>query len=547
MVSTGAADSVNSFENEILRYFGDSIYPDVFLDQYEFIECFACHDGCETFKVKNKETGELAVSKWFYDKSIFSCDDDLLKSLNYAGLPAYIDSYENEDGICFLWEYVEGISLDRFMNHHLLSEQQAIAIAISLCDILENLHLHEPPLIHRDIKPQNIIIQEDGTIKLIDFGIARAYDANATKDTVMMGAQDFSPPEQGFSQTDGRSDLYSLGITVFYLVTGKTDRKLALKKMTNHRLAKVLGRCTEFSPDKRYATAEQLKNSLLLTDGKRQQTLLCIATAVLACMVCLYTGFAIGRYTSFAPGFLQESSVVFMEPLIEQAVRLQLGKELGEKLSADELQSVEMLYIFCDQTAKTRQDYHATIKRLADNGAMKNGGIRSLEDLKHLPNLRELAVSMQQITDLYPLRTLTRLEVVDIKNNPVSDLSALSDLTFLMDLSIFDTLVKDFSPLKSCVMLRTLDAGKTAVQGPEMLNGLSSLENLYLERCTLQSIVGIEQFTKLKELKLTHLTDKNLEPLLSLPVLQRVNITEDLRDAAKQIEAGARFKIEYNE
>ncbi len=79
-------------------------------------------------------------------------------------------------------------------------------------------------MIHRDIKPQNIIMDKTGRIKLIDFGISRVFQESAKNDTVYFGTKEFSPPEQyGFSQTDNRSDIFSFGVVLCWLLTGEAN------------------------------------------------------------------------------------------------------------------------------------------------------------------------------------------------------------------------------------------------------------------------------------------------------------------------------------
>ena len=82
-----------------------------------------------------------------------------------------------------------------------------------LCNILKQLHNMNPPIIHRDIKPTNIIVSNDDVVYLVDFNISREYDENQSVDTVIMGTQGYASPEQcGFAQTDCRSDIYSIGM-----------------------------------------------------------------------------------------------------------------------------------------------------------------------------------------------------------------------------------------------------------------------------------------------------------------------------------------------
>lgn len=145
-------------------------------------------------------------------------------------------------------EYIDGKNL----AHTDISEKQAVNIMIQLCSALENIH--RLGIVHRDIKPSNILLQKDGSIRLIDFEAARFVREDSDKDTRCLGTEGFAPPEQyGFSQTDFRSDIYAAGQTMKTLL-GSLSAKPAYKK--------IILRCTSLDPDKRYQSAAELKRAL---------------------------------------------------------------------------------------------------------------------------------------------------------------------------------------------------------------------------------------------------------------------------------------------
>ena len=113
------------------------------------------------------------------------------------------------------------------------TEDIARELAIALAEAMKALHTSDPVVIHRDIKPKNIIVRDDGSLALIDFGISRVYKKEATSDTVISGTEGFAPPEQyGFMQTDIRSDIYSFGVVLSWLLTGKEQPiRIPLTKM----------------------------------------------------------------------------------------------------------------------------------------------------------------------------------------------------------------------------------------------------------------------------------------------------------------------------
>jgi len=142
--------------------------------------------------------------------------------------------------------------------------------ARQLCDVLEYLHSQQPPIIFRDMKPGNIMLTRDGHIKLIDFGIARFFRHSSSQDTQLLGTPGFAPPEQyGKAQTDERSDIYSLAMTLFQLLTNTLSEKgFGLKdvRSVNPRIsapvARALEKATALAPEERYESIEAFRRAL---------------------------------------------------------------------------------------------------------------------------------------------------------------------------------------------------------------------------------------------------------------------------------------------
>ena len=149
-----------------------------------------------------------------------------------------------------------------------------------------------PPVIHRDIKPQNIILSDDGLATLIDFGISRYYDKNARSDTVCFGTQEFAPPEQyGFSQTDCRADIFSLGVLLGWMLTGRTSDFV----IPDRRLARIVKKCTAFSPKDRYSSVAAVRRALVNADGHLEKA---AARTAAACRI--FAGASCGRLRTWA-------------------------------------------------------------------------------------------------------------------------------------------------------------------------------------------------------------------------------------------------------
>ena len=145
-------------------------------------------------------------------------------------------------------EFIEGENLSEILEREILSEEKIISILTQLCECLKILH--ENKIIHRDIKPANIILRGE-KIFLIDFGIARKIKNFSESDTEWLGTRGYAPPEQfGFSQTDCRSDIYSLGVT------------LKLFQPKSARLQKIIRKATNFNPDDRFQSVDEILSEL---------------------------------------------------------------------------------------------------------------------------------------------------------------------------------------------------------------------------------------------------------------------------------------------
>ena len=147
----------------------------------------------------------------------------LLARLDHPAIPALYD-YFIEDGHWYLvMDYIPGPTLNAYMLQNApLSPLETLNYGIQLCDVLEYLHRQTPPVVFRDVKPSNVILSPDGRVMLVDFGIARYFKPGQMNDTMEFGSPGYAPPEQyqGGSQTDGRSDLYSLGVILHEMLSG---------------------------------------------------------------------------------------------------------------------------------------------------------------------------------------------------------------------------------------------------------------------------------------------------------------------------------------
>lgn len=166
---------------------------------------------------------------------------------------------KTQDGVCIsLCEYINGMTLDmRIEYYQPFDIRSAKQILCQICDGLSQLHING--IVHRDIKPGNVMITDDGTVKIIDYSISRLIKPEQRKDTTVLGTAGYASPEQfGFTQTNGKTDIYACGVLLNYLLTGK----LPNEQLHQGLLTTVIQQCIEIDENKRFASADELKKVL---------------------------------------------------------------------------------------------------------------------------------------------------------------------------------------------------------------------------------------------------------------------------------------------
>lgn len=208
---------------------------------------------------------------------------NLMKRLDHPALPRIVDIIDNGVTIYVVMDYIEGESLDKILSEFgAQPEELVIGWAKQLCDALSYLHSQKPPIIYRDMKPANVMLKPEGNIKIIDFGIAREYKEQNLSDTTVLGTKGYAPPEQYNGQTDARSDIYALGMTMHHLLTGVDPRKgeaYAPVRVYNPELSEgieiIINKCVQPAAENRYQSCADLLYDLehpeLITRGYKNR------------------------------------------------------------------------------------------------------------------------------------------------------------------------------------------------------------------------------------------------------------------------------------
>jgi len=177
-------------------------------------------------RVAVKEMGDARLSPKERAQAIvrFRQEANLLSSLQHPNLPAVSDFLEEAGKAYLVMDFIDGQTLDEVQKAAggPLDEARVMGWTLQVCEVLDYLHRQSQPIIFRDLKPPNTMITPTGQIKLIDFGIARIFRAEAEKDTSWLGSQGYAAPEQyGLEQTDARTDIYACGALLYTLLTNQ--------------------------------------------------------------------------------------------------------------------------------------------------------------------------------------------------------------------------------------------------------------------------------------------------------------------------------------
>lgn len=546
-------------------------YPAELAARYELLECFCDKGDSRTLLARERSGDALVVVKCFmkgsplYDRS----EPQPLRTLDAPPMPRFIAEYRGEAMRCVLREYVPGQTLAELAGEAAFPPDRVIDIGMQLCDQLSALHGNVPPVIHRDIKPRNVVIRPDGRAALIDFGISRVASGGdgggrataAQSDTLVFGTQGFAPPEQyGFACTDARSDIFALGMLLNWLQRGGMD----LPKHPSTPLDRVIARCTAFDPRKRYDSAAQVKRALAgcRPDARRMRQAVAAVCAVCVIAAATLLGVHLARRAA--------QSVDFTQPLIEQAARANLGLAADEPLTKARLDEVTGIYIVADRVFSDADGFYPGVNQWYADGRPTRGSIENLDDLNLLPNVRQVCVVAQNLSDISALCGREYVDKVELKHNYIEDISPLAGNDRLTSVGLNDNPVRDLSPLEECPGLafldlcgvRTYDAsimerlgnfdfldisnptesynylgGKnihalsvnwTGLTDLNALNGVIGLENLGISHTAVADLSPIGVHAGLTSLNIAAIPAKDLSPLMGLPMLREVVVSQDM-------------------
>ena len=226
------------------------------------------NNGYRTVLVKEKNSGKILIKK-----EVPLAQGGVYQQIKSIGHPNLVKVHEvcfTKEGCIILEDYISGKSLqDELEEKGQLPLECALGYFMQILEALQTIHSYH--IIHRDVKPENILISTDGVVKLLDFGIARFQKENQSKDTTILGTAGYASPEQfGFQQTDVRADIYAAGILLNKMLTGKMPgEETDTLTVADENIRKMIQKCTEIDPRNRYESVQQLKEAVERLAGNK--------------------------------------------------------------------------------------------------------------------------------------------------------------------------------------------------------------------------------------------------------------------------------------
>ena len=224
-------------------------YLDSLLQTYHLVHVMADKNDCRVLHLRHKELErDMVLRQLAYPVAAYTtlCD------ISCDHLPQVYDVVDTDDGQTVLEEYVEGITVADLAAGGRIHYCQAKKILRGVCHALSVLH--QNGFVHRDVKPENVLVRQNDQAVLVDLNISRKV-TQAGRDTVIMGTVGYASPEQlGLTQSDARTDVYACGVLLNVMLTGKHPSE----QLARGRAGRIVRRCTAVNPDDRYQTAHKL-------------------------------------------------------------------------------------------------------------------------------------------------------------------------------------------------------------------------------------------------------------------------------------------------
>ncbi len=196
--------------------------------------------------------------------ALLSREFEILSKISHPLIVKLLDCFVEDHRGYMVLEYVEGKTLkESVRDNGPMDERDALKHLVLICETVEYLHSLQPPIIHRDITPDNLILQNDGTVKLVDFAVAHQFESQGV--STVVGKQAYMPPEQFQGEPCPQSDVYAIGATMYFLLTAQDPAPMEpshprrIVESLSAELDDLVARATAFNKDNRIASATELR------------------------------------------------------------------------------------------------------------------------------------------------------------------------------------------------------------------------------------------------------------------------------------------------
>jgi serine/threonine-protein kinase len=281
----------------------------IVLEKYKIIEVVNSGGMSNIYKVIDNKLGKewclkeiiksrTAESELEYRSLIQEAN--IMRYLDHPSIPRIVTIEDTGSSIFIIMDFVKGLDIRKTVEKDgKFSFERTVDVSKQICDVLIYLHSLENPIFYRDMKPSNVVLQEDGKVRVLDFGISLVL-RGGDKIEEPLGTRGYAPPEQAKkgSNCDLRSDIYSFGMTMYYMLTGINPKttKEKLKPISlasnefNNDLDSIVYKCIDVDPDNRYQTAHELKEALLKCKKEEPEASKKSTPKIVATVVCAVAG-----------------------------------------------------------------------------------------------------------------------------------------------------------------------------------------------------------------------------------------------------------------
>lgn len=567
-----------------------------FLEEYHILSCIYEKTVKSCYLVADSKTDEkylLKINKNQNGLGTLKAEHKRLCQLSEAFPEEYKKStYQEEQGTEYLLKnYIQGMDLDDYQERNrLLTVQEVLRIVIQICEIVEKLHAFTPPILHRDIKPKNLIMDYKGTPHLIDFETARNYSENKSKDTILLGTEGNAAPEQyGYSQTDVRTDVYGIGKVLEFLCVENDVYKIKNARV-GRKIKKIVATATAFDPAHRYQSVSMFKRALKKVFYRVDERHLLkkihmigafeAAAAIILICAAVWQGSIFNQQTvstkpdtgktsdaskssktNIPQKTASDGQALFHTGDMADVTRTITGKK---KPTQEDYEQITSIAVIGNQIYEAETGLEEMVDYSDFKNNLINGGITDISLLSNMTNLKEVFLCDQNISDISPLEGLP-IENLYLSANQISDFSAIETLDRLKVLFIVDnpvSILPDFSKLKQLLRLNlcgniyenldflekstvgSLDIRNIHVKSEDfsVLQKMKNLTNLWTAQNQQALYAVLPKLKQLTELGLWDYRENDLSIIKSFPQLEHLFVSGRTLNNLTGIEAAANLR-----